>query len=228
VTRSCVFGVTSNSELPDGELSAGAVTPLPAIPGKSDDEATLSEAVKATGVTDRTLRRWLDKGVLKGRQVESPYGAQWLVPLTAVQEIAVRKGLGHARSEVVTPVVNGASPVVGADEVGQAGPGVTPLTPDTVEHNSPGQMLVPKAEWERAIAQMANIADLAGELGEAKEAKGRAEVKAEMFKAKIGEERTRYEAEIEHGQKRIESLEAELQATQETAQRKRGWFRRRR
>jgi hypothetical protein len=79
--------------------------PYPVTPGKSDDEVTLSEAVKATGVTDRTLRRWLDKGVLKGRQVESPYGVQWLVPLSAVQEIAVRKGLGHARSVVAAPDV---------------------------------------------------------------------------------------------------------------------------
>jgi hypothetical protein len=204
--------VVTPGESPGGEPSSGTVTPLPANPGKSDDEVTLSEAVKATGVTDRTLRRWLDKGVLKGRQVESPYGAQWLVPLTAVQEIAVRKGLGHARSVVD----NGEARVVTPDD--------TPLVgSDTVAPDngvSPRQMLVPKAEWERAIAQMANIADLAGELGEAKEAKGRAEVKAEMFKAKIGEERTRYEAELEHGQKRIESLEAEVKA----AQVKRGWF----
>ena len=36
-------------------------------------------------------------------------------------------------------------------------------------------------EWERAVTQMANIADLAAELGEAKEAKGRAEAKVETM-----------------------------------------------
>jgi DNA-binding transcriptional MerR regulator len=198
-------------ELPGEELSSGAVIPPPVTPGKSDDEVTLSEAVKATGVTDRTLRRWLSKGDVKGRQVESPYGEQWLVPLSAVQEIAVRKGLGHARSVVVTPVVNGALTPVSADEVGQAGPGVTPLT----------------TEWQRVMAQMANVVDLAGELGETKEAKGRAEMKAEHLKEKLGEERSKYEGKLARERERVEQLEAELQAAQEAAQRKRGWFRRR-
>jgi hypothetical protein len=119
------------------------------------DEVTLAKAVEATGVSDKTLRRWLTKGTVQGRQVDSPNGLKWLVSLSNVKEVAAQKALGLDK---VTPH----SPVVIID--------------DQPDH--PGQMLVPRQDWERAIAQMANVVDLAGELGEAKEAKGRAEVKA--------------------------------------------------
>jgi hypothetical protein len=146
----------------------------------------------------------LTKGTVQGRQVDSPNGLKWLVSLSNVKEVAAQKALGLDR---VTPH----SPAATTD--------------DQPDH--PGQMLVPRQDWERAIAQIASFADLAGELGEAKEAKGRAEVKAELFKEKLTEERERYQVEQERTRKHVEQLDSELQAAQEAAQRKRGWFRRR-
>jgi chromosome segregation ATPase len=105
-------------------------------------------------------------------------------------------------------------------------------------------MLVPQKEWERAVTQMANIADLAAELGEAKEAKGRAEAKLEVIDerlksareesnaARAGRDEAR--AERDAAMQRVRELEQQaavaeaLVKAQDKKPRKRGWFGRRR
>src|SRR5215217_1417225 len=77
--------------------------PLPAPPASLDTEVTLAEAVKQTGVADRTLRRWLDKGVLKGRRTDSPYGVKWLVSLSEVKRLADERGIGSDKERLSHP-----------------------------------------------------------------------------------------------------------------------------
>ena len=198
----------------------------------TDDDVTvevpLSEAVTATGVSIRTLRRWLDNGQLTGRLVDSQYGQQWLVSLARVKEIAVQKGIGHLKGATVTTD--------------------TPDVAEDTDHGSdrgvpPGQMLVARQDWERALSQMANFSDLASELGEAKEAKGRAEAKVETMREKLNDTRedlndTREERDAARTERdavlqRVRELEqaaavAEALAKAESDQpQKRGWFRRR-
>jgi hypothetical protein len=157
--------------------------PLPAPPASLDTEVTLTEAVKQTGVADRTLRRWLDKGVLKGRRTDSPYGVKWLVSLSEVKRLADERGIGSDKGATVS---SGSSMETGVDQATDDNPVETP---------PPGQMLVPQAEWERVMGQMASVVNLAGELGDAKEAKGRAEAMAEVYKTKLSAERDRYQWE---------------------------------
>lgn len=157
---------------------------------------TIKEAVEATGITDKTLRRWLKAGTVQGRSVSSSTGDQWTVELSRVKEVALQRAIG-----------------VFADIPVEA----TETTPV-----QPGQMLVPKDQWEKAVAQMANIVDLAGEIGEAKEAKGRAEATAEQYKQRISDAREAVQRERD----RADRAEAELKQAREEANKKRGWFRR--
>jgi MerR HTH family regulatory protein len=195
---------------------ASASNPQTEDPVSVDNEVALSEAVKQAGVADRTLRRWLDKGLLKGRRTDSPYGVKWLVSLSEVKKLADVRGIGSDKGVTVS---SDASTETGVDQATDDNPVETP---------PPGQMLVPQAEWERVMGQMASVVNLAGELGDAKEAKGRAEAMAEVYKTKLSAERDRYEGEIARWQREAEKRDGELQSAQEAAQRKRGWFRRRR
>lgn len=93
-------------------------------------ELTLSEAARTAGVTDRTLRRWLTKGDITGRQVPSAHGPQWLVPLAAVQQRA--RPNGHAG---------------GASGKGSA------VVADLPEDYLP----VPVEAWQAALAQLTHL-----------------------------------------------------------------------
>jgi hypothetical protein len=190
---------------------------------------TLSEAVQAAGVADKTLRRWLSKGEVQGREVNHQFGVQWTVLLSEVKDLAARKGIGHLRSRA------------GASDMSTQGQG---SDQGSVQGTSPGQMLVPRDEWERAVTQMANIADLAAELGEAKEAKGRAEAKLEIIDERLKNTREERDAarsdrdgvrtERDAALQRVKELEQEaavveaLAKAEEEKPQKRGWFRRRR
>jgi len=188
----------------DGQLSLGDGNEI-------EVWVTLSEAVQATGVADKTLRRWLSKGEVQGREVNHQFGVQWTVLLSEVKDLAAQKGIGHLRTKPAP------SDMSTQDQGSDRG---------VVQDTPPGQMLVPRAEWERAVTQMANIADLAAELGEAKEAKGRAEAKAETMNERLKSIRDERDA----AKARVEELEAEAKARLEAelaaATRKRGWFRR--
>jgi hypothetical protein len=190
---------------------------------------TLSEAVQATGVADKTLRRWLSKGEVQGREVNHQFGVQWTVLLSEVKELAARKGIGHLRSKAAPSDMS--TPDQGS------GQGVVQGAP-------PGQMLVPRTEWERAVTQMANIADLAAELGEAKEAKGRAEAKLEVIDERLKSTREERDAaradrdgartELDATLLRLKELEQEAAVVEALAKaeaeksQRRSWFRRRR
>jgi hypothetical protein len=190
-------------------------------PGDGNDVeiwVTLSEAVQATGVADKTLRRWLSKGEVQGREVNHQFGVQWTVLLSEVKGLAAQKGIGHLRTK--TAVSDMSTQDQGSDQ-------------GAVQDTPPGQMLVPRAEWERAVTQMANIADLAAELGEAKEAKGRAEAKLEIIDERLKntrEQRDAARADRDALLARVRELEAtaeEAAKAREAQSQKRSWFRRR-
>ena len=192
-------------------------------PSSRDDNdvevwVTLSEAIQATGVSDKTLRRWLSKGEVQGREVNHQFGVQWTVLLSEVKNLAAKKGIGHLRTKAA------ASDMSTQDQGSGQGP---------VQDTPPGQMLVPRAEWERAVTQMANIADLAAELGEAKEAKGRAEAKLEIIDERLKntrEARDAARADRDNALARVKELEAtaaEAAKALEAQSQKRSWFRRR-
>lgn len=178
---------------------------------------TLSEAVQATGVADKTLRRWLSKGEVQGREVDHQFGVQWTVLLSEVKNLAAKKGIGHLRTKPAH------SDMSTQDQGSDQGP---------VQDTPPGQMLVPRAEWERAVTQMANIADLAAELGEAKEAKGRAEAKLEIIDERLKNTReqrdtARADRDIALARTReLEAAAAEAAKALEAQAQKRSWFRR--
>lgn len=200
-------------------------------PGDGNDVevwVTLSEAVQATGVADKTLRRWLSKGEVQGREVNHQFGVQWTVLLSEVKDLAAKKGIGHLRTK-------GAGSDMSTQDQGS--------DQGLVQDTPPGQMLVPRSEWERAVTQMANIADLAAELGEAKEAKGRAEAKLEIIDERLKNTREERDAaradrdgartELDAALQRVKELEQEAAVTEALAKaeseksQKRGWFRRR-
>ena len=72
---------------------------------------TLSEAVQATGVADKTLRRWLSKGEVQGREINHQFGVQWTVLLSEVEDLAARKGIGHLRTKATRSDMSAQGPM---------------------------------------------------------------------------------------------------------------------
>lgn len=51
---------------------------------------TTSEAAKRLKVTEKTIRRWLQDGDLKG--VKNPRGSRWLIPADALRPANIAAG----------------------------------------------------------------------------------------------------------------------------------------
>jgi excisionase family DNA binding protein len=120
-----------------------------------DAELTLSEAARTAGVTDRTLRRWLAKGDIPGRQVPSAHGPQWLVPLAAVQQRARPNG------QAGSPSGKGSAVVADLPE---------------------GYLPVPVEAWQATVTQLANLHQAGQELAEVRERAATAETTAAFLR----------------------------------------------
>ena len=167
-------------------------------------EVTVSEAVECTGVSNKTIRRWISKGHVPARRVPTVHGDQWVLSLAALEERAAQLGKGVGKQE---------------DDHGQEeGPQEGPHTP-------PHDWLPVRQEvWEATVAQLANLHEAGRELAEARERAAKAETEVFFLRERLTEMREKIKSE----QAQQEKLEQQEQQQQEQEQRKRGWWRRRR